>query len=258
MAIRTKLQAHRGVSSHYPENTMAAYRAAINEGYPYIELDPVYTKDGVAVIFHDSTLTRTARHKDGSPIEGDIPLTSLTYRELLEYDYGVAFAPEFRGESIPLLRDALALARENGVRVKIDNKVERFSDENKSDLFSLLREFGNTVALTTAHADMIEAYASELPAAEIHYDGPATPEVIDTLPELGERLVVWVPHKNDYTWWVTTPYANKEMCDSVKAKYRLGLWLIDKEEDFVSACREFEPDLVETSGYIKPEMLEKF
>ena len=249
----TKLQAHRGVSSHYPENTLAAYRAAIEEGYPYIELDPVYTLDGELVIFHDRTLSRTARNKDGSLIEGDIPVSSLSYSELLEFDYGIAFSPEFRGEKIPLLREALELARENGVKVKIDNKVESFPEDMKGKLFALLLEFGDTVALTTAHADMIEAYALELPEAEIHYDGPATPEIVDTLPELGERLVVWVPHKNDYTWWVTTPYANKEMCDSVKAKFRLGLWLIDKEEDFLSACREFSPDLVETSGHIKPK-----
>ena len=38
----TKLQAHRGVSYEYPENTMVAYEAAIKQGYGIIELDPVF------------------------------------------------------------------------------------------------------------------------------------------------------------------------------------------------------------------------
>ena len=41
-----KLQAHRGVSSDCPENTMAAFRCAALQGYDVIELDPDYTKDG--------------------------------------------------------------------------------------------------------------------------------------------------------------------------------------------------------------------
>ena len=43
-----KLQAHRGVSSEYPENTLAAFRASVEQGYDIIECDPKYTKDGAA------------------------------------------------------------------------------------------------------------------------------------------------------------------------------------------------------------------
>ena len=41
-----KLQAHRGVSTEYPENTMASFEAAVLQGYDVIELDPNYTADG--------------------------------------------------------------------------------------------------------------------------------------------------------------------------------------------------------------------
>ena len=61
-----KLQAHRGVSSDCPENTMAAFRCAALQGYDVIELDPDYTKDGKIVILHDKTLNRTARKADGT------------------------------------------------------------------------------------------------------------------------------------------------------------------------------------------------
>ena len=45
----TMLDAHRGVSTEYPENTMSAFKAASEQGYEVIELDPAVTKDGVIV-----------------------------------------------------------------------------------------------------------------------------------------------------------------------------------------------------------------
>ena len=56
-----KLQAHRGVSTDAPENPMAAFRLAVEQGYDIIEFDPKYTKDDVCVILHDRTLNRTGR-----------------------------------------------------------------------------------------------------------------------------------------------------------------------------------------------------
>ena len=60
------LDAHRGVYSEYPENTMPAFKAAAEQGYEVIELDPAVTKDGVIVFVHDSTINRTGRRQDGS------------------------------------------------------------------------------------------------------------------------------------------------------------------------------------------------
>ncbi len=59
------LQAHRGVSSDYPENTMTAYMAAVEQGYGVIALDPLYTADETPVLLHDSTINRTGRYDDG-------------------------------------------------------------------------------------------------------------------------------------------------------------------------------------------------
>ena len=51
--------AHRGDSSHAPENTFAAFRRAIEAGADGIELDVRLSRDGVAVVCHDSSLQRT-------------------------------------------------------------------------------------------------------------------------------------------------------------------------------------------------------
>lgn len=50
--------AHRGYSARYPENTMAAFAAAVELGYRVVETDVHATADNVLVVFHDSRLDR--------------------------------------------------------------------------------------------------------------------------------------------------------------------------------------------------------
>jgi glycerophosphoryl diester phosphodiesterase len=55
-----ELIAHRGWASRYPENTLEAIEGALSAGARYVEFDVQLTADGVPVLFHDSTLDRTA------------------------------------------------------------------------------------------------------------------------------------------------------------------------------------------------------
>jgi glycerophosphoryl diester phosphodiesterase len=56
---RPWLYGHRGASVDAPENTIAAFRIALEQGADGIELDVRATADGVPVVLHDSTLDRT-------------------------------------------------------------------------------------------------------------------------------------------------------------------------------------------------------
>lgn len=51
--------AHRGWSDVYPENTMEAFRAAVELGVDQLETDIRVTKDGKLVLIHDDTVDRT-------------------------------------------------------------------------------------------------------------------------------------------------------------------------------------------------------
>lgn len=55
-----RLIAHRGYAKHYPENTLVGIEAALQAGACFVEFDVQLTIDGVPVLCHDDTLTRTA------------------------------------------------------------------------------------------------------------------------------------------------------------------------------------------------------
>ncbi len=69
--------AHRGDSANAPENTLAAFRLALENGADGIELDVMLSADQQLVVIHDDTLDRTST---GHGKVGDSPLAAL--REL--------------------------------------------------------------------------------------------------------------------------------------------------------------------------------
>ena len=60
-----QLFAHRGQATKAVENTFEAMRMAVEDGYTAIETDVRFTRDGVAVLFHDETLERLCK-KEGT------------------------------------------------------------------------------------------------------------------------------------------------------------------------------------------------
>jgi glycerophosphoryl diester phosphodiesterase len=91
--------AHRGYSAKYPENTLSAFRAALDAGAQMIELDVTLTRDRNVVVIHDDTLDRTTNGK------GAVNGYSLT--ELKGLDTGSWFDPKFAAERIPSLEEVL-------------------------------------------------------------------------------------------------------------------------------------------------------
>lgn len=96
--------AHRGSSWLAPENSLAAIERAIVDGADYIELDVRATADGVLVLLHDRDLLRVAGDRRA--------IWEVPYAELAAMDAGSWFAPEFRGEPIPTLAEAIELIGE--------------------------------------------------------------------------------------------------------------------------------------------------
>lgn len=111
--LRPLAVAHRGDSAHAPENTLAAFRAALAAGADMVEFDVGLSADLRPVILHDATLDRTT--------DGRGPLAARRLAELKALDAGAWFAPEFAGERIPFLDEALDLL---AGRAKINIEVK--------------------------------------------------------------------------------------------------------------------------------------
>lgn len=106
--------AHRGGANLAPENTLAAFRNALQMGIQVMELDVHPTRDGHLVVIHDDTLERTTT--------GMGPVRQHTLEELQQFDAGSWYSSSFAGERIPTLRSILKLARENDAGLVIELK----------------------------------------------------------------------------------------------------------------------------------------
>lgn len=95
--------AHRGASVSAPENSMAAFRAAMDAGATYAELDVQRTADGRIVVLHDGDLLRMG----GDPRK----VKDLTAAQLQAIDIGRRYDPMFTGEVPPTLEEVIALVR---------------------------------------------------------------------------------------------------------------------------------------------------
>ncbi len=248
------LQAHRGVSTDCPENTLSAIRAAGAQGYGIVELDPAVTCDGEIVLLHDGTVNRTARLAGGEALAAETKISDLSYAELLKFDFGLWFSPSFRGEKIPLLSEALAAAKAWNLAVKIDNKFQGFAPESIEKLFDIAEKSGADVGFTVNSLDFARLVCSRFPNATLHYDGEVTDEILQELSALvpKEKLAVWLPYPTELNTWVKVPFVSSELCEKVKKYAALGLWILSREEEYADAARRFAPDIIETTGGLKP------
>ncbi len=119
---KVTITAHRGDSTKAPENTLAAFQLALDNGADVIELDVRETADGEIVIMHDENLRRTCGV--------DKKVGKLTYEELLEYsptaNYKGSNKDEFADEKIPTLREAIELV---GDKAKLNIELKPASTD---------------------------------------------------------------------------------------------------------------------------------
>lgn len=111
---------HRGAAAAAPENTLASIRRAAEEGAPWVEFDVMLTADGVPVLFHDDSLLRTTG-REGA-------MSETPFAALAGLEVGAWFAPEFAGEPLPSLEQALALMLELGLHPYVEIKSTRGRD----------------------------------------------------------------------------------------------------------------------------------
>lgn len=212
--LRNGVTAHRGSSLEHPENTLSAFRHALDLGVDWIELDIFTTRDGHLVVNHDATTGRTAGR--------DLTIADSTLAELRELD----MAHEFRRsrgrseaqcprETIPLLGEAIglvtaqrrtrlsiqpkdesvaaavALIREKGAAAWCgfnDGSLEKMTEVKR--LMPELRVFWDRPARCDLEGDLRIASERGFEALVIHHEG-ITPERIAAVRKAGREVGAW-------------------------------------------------------------------
>ncbi len=118
--MRQRVIAHRGHKTEAPEQTIAAYRLAVELGAEMIEADVQLSRDGVLVMMHDLTLERTT--------SGRGRVAELDWAEIATLDAGSWFDARFAGERVPRLDELFALADEAGIALCLEAKGATSAD----------------------------------------------------------------------------------------------------------------------------------
>jgi glycerophosphoryl diester phosphodiesterase len=133
---------HRGASAVAPENTLAAFARAYQDGADGIELDVRLSRDGVPFVIHDATI-----HYHGLPKRF---VSRMSSDQLKEIDAGAYFnrhhhqlaQPEYTGEGIPTLDEVFGLVGRQGTRqptVYVELKCGRARQRNAALADATLR-----------------------------------------------------------------------------------------------------------------------
>src|SRR5262249_53546543 len=115
--VGLRIGAHRGDPEFAPENTLAAFDAAVALGVDYVETDVQRTADGVLVLLHDDDLDRTTN--------GTGPVALASSHEVLALDAGSWFDPKFSDQRIITVDAFLEwVEAHDGLGAEIDIKAD--------------------------------------------------------------------------------------------------------------------------------------
>lgn len=111
---RPLIIAHRGAAGEAPENTLASFSLALDQGCDAIELDVHLSADGQLIVCHDDDIDRTTTGKGR--------ISEMSVFELKKYDAGLWFHEKFKNEKLPLLEEVFDLVpKETMINVEIKN-----------------------------------------------------------------------------------------------------------------------------------------
>lgn len=180
------LEAHRGLSNKFPENTtLSFFEAAKIPVYKGMETDVSMTKDGVLVCMHDQKLDRTT--------DGTGPLSDLTYAELQELwiDGGYGWDEKYKESlKVPTLQTYLEACRLGGFTPYVELKWVR--EEGVRKTIQMLKDFGfdgNYVLTSFTWENILTA--SKLTDVPLEFmKGRISKEMVDTCSAKVKNLVL--------------------------------------------------------------------
>lgn len=164
--VQSKLFAHRGAKSFAPENTLSAFKKAVESGADGIELDVHLSQDGFIVVMHDENVDRTTNGK------GEIKELSLA--EIKKLDAGSWFDEKFKDEKVPTLEEVLETLHELkftgelNIELKTDKNNYEGIEEKVSGLLRSVKWTFTYIYSSFSFSSLEKMYSVE-PSAEYAY-----------------------------------------------------------------------------------------
>lgn len=147
--------AHRGLRATYPENTMEAFKAALEVGVDQLETDVRCSKDGELVLIHDATVNRTTN--------GEGEVASMTLDQLKSLDAGGFKGEQFIGCKIPTLKEFMELVKDHST-ITLDIELKVYPTDNNEQIaydicdrtIAMIEEygFGERIVINTFDAKL--------------------------------------------------------------------------------------------------------
>jgi glycerophosphoryl diester phosphodiesterase len=210
---------HRGAKNYAPENTLAAFKTALELGADGFELDTQLTSDGHVIVYHDKMVDRNTN--------GHGKLSQLSLAELRQLDAGSHFSDKFRGEKIPTLDEVFETV---GKRAYINIELKNFS----TPFDHLVEKVCEVIRRHEIQKNII--FSSFLPwnlkkAARILPDVPRG--LLTIKGKLGEWGRSFGFDFGDYT--ALHPYVSDVTAQQVhrvhKLNRKINVWTVNTEED---------------------------
>lgn len=214
--------AHRGWCSKYPENTLEAFKAALEIGVDQLELDIRVTKDNELVVIHDALVDRTT---DGTGLVKD-----MTLEELKKLDAGIKKGEEFKEVRIPTFIEFIELIK-NHPTVTVDFELKEYPDEGWEDVsysvcdrvFKIIDDYGYTerCVINTfsgkLHRYIIEKYGNKY-KLHLYYPSKYMGKDSDDLYKHGYCVCMFKSGEEQVNM------ASKEEFDYMRDKYCIRPW----------------------------------
>lgn len=139
------IAAHRGARCVAPENTLSALKASVGR-CDFIEIDVLFSKEGISVVMHDDTLDRTTNVAEIRKFAARAPylVCDFTIDELMELDYGYHKSHK---EPLLTLRDAFEFIKESDMCLNVEVKDMSLSFDDETVVKNISKEIKESGAL---------------------------------------------------------------------------------------------------------------
>lgn len=212
--------AHRGLSFTVPENTLAAFRLAIQVGSDGAECDVHRTADGVLILSHDKNAKRTMGR--------DLDITKTPYEELQNLEAGAWKGKHFAGEKVPTLEEYLLLFKGSGCTPVIEIKQAG----TEKDIVELLRKvdmISDVIIVSFMSASLAEIRKLEPKLAFAHiFSWKIEGSAEDQAESLATRLIEAADKVGTKTVSLNRHMVSKKLVDLLHEKgYFIWVWTVN-------------------------------